>query len=65
MTETLKLNIPVECQNGHKAFWRMDIVGLEAKHHGVTKEEACDCNKTEFGQGYSATGMPEIMNESY
>lgn len=49
-----ELFIPVECQNGHRATWVIEINGLEVIHKGVLEEKECDCPKFKFGEGYRA-----------
>lgn len=56
----MKIAIPVECQNGHKATWHVHIEGLEVRELGVPHEEKCDCPKHNFGQGYHASGDPYV-----
>jgi hypothetical protein len=59
----MKIKIPVECQNGHKAFWYYDIRGLDVVTLGVPSEDKCNCPKWNFGEGYHSTGDPEIVSE--
>ncbi len=54
----LQVLIPVECQNGHKAYAQMEIYGLEAKYLGVPKEQDCACPKHETHQGWRAYDSP-------
>lgn len=65
MSDTSKLTVcvPVECQNGHKATWYIEIHGLEVKQIGVPHDESrCDCSKFGFGQGYHATGKAKVID---
>ena len=55
--------IPCECQNGHKAIWRIEICGLDTVTLGVKPEDKCDCPKHDFGQGYDACGKPYLQVE--
>jgi len=52
--------IPVKCQNGHKATWRIEVKGLETIPRGVTDEENCPCPKFDFGEGWRAAGDPYV-----
>lgn len=54
------IKIPVECQNGHRATWRLKIVDLKAEVIGVDSKDKCNCPKWGLGQGYHATGDPEV-----
>lgn len=56
----LRIKVPVECQNGHKAEWIIDIRGLHVGTIGVPREGKCDCPKVGMGQGYHAVGNPRI-----
>lgn len=58
----MKIAVPVECQNGHKARWIIRIDGLEVRHEGVPLIEKCRCPKWSEGQGYHATGKPEVVS---
>lgn len=49
------IEIPVVCQNGHTAKWKIEIMGLEVRHKGVL-HDICSCPKHELGEGYRATG---------
>lgn len=60
----MKIGIPVECQNGHKATWRMLITGLEKKDIGVKNSENCKCPKFDFGEGWKACGEPFFIGYS-
>ena len=51
----LIIEVPVECQNGHKAIWHIHIQGIEVIHLGVL-EDKCDCPKSAMGEGYTASG---------
>jgi len=57
----MKIGIPVQCQNGHKATWVVELRGLEHYHQGVPDSEKCDCPKHDFGMGYSACGEPAVI----
>lgn len=52
--------VPVECQNGHKATWYIEIDGLNITDIGVPYYEQCDCPKWDIGQGYVAIGKPKL-----
>ncbi|MDF0750303.1 hypothetical protein NLU14_08675 [Marinobacter sp. 71-i] len=58
----MKIAIPVECQNGHKAKWIICIDGLVARHEGVPTKEKCNCPKWQEGQGYTPCGKPEVAS---
>jgi len=58
----MKIGVPVQCHNGHKAVWIIEIKGLEVNHLGVL-DDRCDCPKCGFGEGYEAKGEPFIIDE--
>ena len=60
----MELKIPVECQNGHKAFWHIKINGLNIETLGVPTKDKCDCPKWDYGQGYHALGNPEVVEDN-
>lgn len=55
----MKIMVPVECQNGHRATAFIEIEGLETRYLGVPHFQNCDCPKADFGQGWKAVGPPE------
>ena len=57
----MKIQIPVECHNGHKANWYFEINGLVVTTIGVPYDEKCDCPKGDFGFGYQAVGPPSAV----
>ncbi len=57
----MKIGIPSQCQNGHKATWVIELDGLEVYQRGVDQAEKCKCPKHEFGQGYTACGKPFVI----
>ena len=59
----LRIGIPVECQNGHKAIYKMVIIGLEVKELGVDRGQNCGCPKFGIGEGWRACGKPFVLNE--
>ena len=58
------IEIPVQCQNGHKATWIIEINGLNVEQKGVSESEKCSCPKWSFGEGYVACGKPVISQEN-
>lgn len=58
----LIIEIPVECQNGHKAMAYIEIDGLDAKFKSVPDKMKCACPKWGLGQGYHATGEPRVYD---
>ena len=58
----MMIAVPVECQNGHKAMWYFEINGLAVRTVGVPITEKCNCPKWSEGQGYHATGKPEVVS---
>lgn len=59
----MRIAIPVECQNGHKATWYMLVKGLDVCQLGVPQSEKCNCPKWGEGQGYHAAGAPYAASE--
>lgn len=55
------IGIPAKCQNGHKAIWRIEIGGLNARVRGVERDKKCDCPKINLGEGYEACGDPFVI----
>ena len=63
----LRITVPVECQNGHKARWTFEIKGLDGldwHNLGVPQEEKCSCPKWGIGTGYHRVDGP-IEIEGY
>jgi hypothetical protein len=60
----LIINVPVQCQNGHKANWVIEINGIDVHHKGVDNKLKCSCPKHDFGQGYHAVGKPFVLVNS-
>lgn len=59
----MKIGIPVKCQNGHKATWVIEIVGIGAHHRGVDKSKKCACPKLMAGEGYAPDGKPFLIED--
>lgn len=57
----IKIGIPVECQNGHKATYVIAVNGLDPKHFGVDKSENCSCPKFDISEGWKQCGEPFII----
>lgn len=51
--KSIKIGVPCQCQNGHKATWWFRLEDLRWVDEGVKNEDKCACPKGEFGQGYS------------
>lgn len=58
----IKYRVPVQCQNGHKAFWYCQIEDLdfESLQLGVPLDQKCDCPKLSKGQGYTRAGENQL-----
>lgn len=58
----IKGRTPVQCQNGHKAYWYWETYGLgNIKNHGVPSSDKCDCPKLLIGEGYERCGDDQIF----
>jgi len=60
----VKIGTPVECQNGHKATYVIEINDLFPNIPGVSEEEKCDCPKWDFGEGWKSVGEPFIITKN-
>jgi hypothetical protein len=50
--KVVRIGVPCECQNGHKATWWYRLESITMVDEGVKPEENCNCPKAEFGQGW-------------
>lgn len=54
----MKVGIPVQCQNGHRATYWFELIRLTWHDRGVVESERCDCPKHGLEQGWSRSEGP-------